>query len=230
MPSVSTPASPLVNRMRARAMRLRWWWRTRRLPASKRALDLVLVVPALGLLSPLFALLALAIKLHDGGPVLFWQQRVGRDGKVFSFPKFRSMVVDAEAVRARLLQANQHGAEGVTFKMKRDPRVTPVGRLMRRASLDELPQLWCVLRGQMSLVGPRPPLPGEVARYGLADRARLSVTPGLTCIWQVSGRSEIPFPEQVGMDLRYVREQSLGLDLKLLVDTVPAVIRGTGAY
>lgn len=197
---------------------------------AKRALDLLLVLPALLLLAPLFALLALAIRLHDGGPVLFWQRRVGRDGVEFDFPKFRSMRVDAEAVRARLMAANQHGEQGVTFKMKRDPRITPVGRFIRRASLDELPQLWCVLRGTMSLVGPRPPLPAEVARYSLDDRERLAVTPGLTCIWQVNGRSEVPFPQQVQMDLDYIRQPGLWADLKLLLKTLPAVLRGRGAY
>lgn len=225
---VLTP--PLANRLRARRARLAWGWRTRRTAVAKRALDLLLVLPALLLLAPLFALLALAIRLHDGGPVLFWQRRVGRDGVEFDFPKFRSMRVDAEAVRARLLAANQHGEQGVTFKMKRDPRITPVGRFIRRTSLDELPQLWCVLLGTMSLVGPRPPLPAEVARYTLADRERLTVTPGLTCIWQVNGRSEVPFPQQVQMDLDYIRRPGLWADLKLLLKTLPAVLRGRGAY
>lgn len=225
-----TLATPTANRFRARVAQLGWWWQTRRFARLKRAIDLAVVAPAMLALAPLFALIALAIKLQDGGPVFFWQQRVGRDGKVFAFPKFRSMRVDAEAVRAKILAENQHGTDGVTFKMKRDPRITAVGRVIRRTSIDELPQLWCVLRGQMSLVGPRPPLPSEVARYTLEDRARLSVTPGLTCIWQVSGRSEIPFPEQVELDVDYIREQSIGQDLKLISRTVPAVIRGKGAY
>jgi len=222
--------APVVNRLRARIARWSWRWHTRAPNLLKRGVDIALVLPALLLLAPLFALVALAIWLHDRGPVLFWQSRVGRDGRVFAFPKFRSMSVDAEATRARIEAQNQHGAQGVTFKMKRDPRITPVGRLIRRTSIDELPQLWCVLRGDMSLVGPRPPLPKEVARYSLADRARLSVTPGLTCIWQVSGRSEIPFPEQVLMDVRYIHEKSLATDVALLLKTVPAVIRGKGAY
>jgi lipopolysaccharide/colanic/teichoic acid biosynthesis glycosyltransferase len=221
---------PALNRLRARRARLAWWWHKRRPDFLKRSLDLLLVVPALVLLAPLFALVALAIRLHDGGPVLFWQKRVGRFGEEFAFPKFRSMRVDAEAVRAALLAANEHGQAGVTFKMKRDPRITPVGRLIRRTSIDELPQLWCVLRGHMSLVGPRPPLPVEVVRYTLADRERLVVTPGLTCIWQVNGRSEVPFPEQVKMDLDYIRKPGLWTDLWLLLKTLPAVIRGRGAY
>jgi len=118
----------------------------------------------------------------------------------------------------------------VTFKMKTDPRITPVGRFIRRFSIDELPQLWCVLRGDMTLVGPRPPIPSEVARYGLKDRYRLSVKPGLTCIWQVSGRSEIPFEQQVELDIEYIQRQSIAADVKLLARTVPAVVRGRGAY
>jgi lipopolysaccharide/colanic/teichoic acid biosynthesis glycosyltransferase len=230
MPEEPQFSPPFVNRLRVRQARWAWWWKTRSLHVAKRSLDVAVVLPALVLLSPLFAAIAIAIKLHDRGPVLFWQRRVGRDGREFAFPKFRSMCVDAEALRAKIEAANQHGAEGVTFKMKRDPRITPVGRLIRRTSIDELPQLWCVLKGEMSLVGPRPPIPKEVARYSLDDRARLSVTPGLTCIWQVSGRSEIPFPQQVEMDVRYIREQSIATDVKLLLATVPAVIRGKGAY
>ena len=223
-------SSPALNRLRARRARLTWWWHVHGPQAAKRGLDLGLVVPAIVLLLPLFAAVALAIWLHDRGPVLFWQRRVGRHGVEFDFPKFRSMRVDAEAVRDRLLQSNQHGAQGVTFKMKRDPRITPIGRLIRRTSIDELPQLWCVLRGSMSLVGPRPPLVGEVARYAPKDRQRLGVTPGLTCIWQVSGRSEVPFPQQVEMDLAYIRRPSVWADIVLLLKTLPAVVRGRGAY
>jgi lipopolysaccharide/colanic/teichoic acid biosynthesis glycosyltransferase len=209
---------------------LAWNWHSRKTQLFKRGLDLLLVVPALLLLAPLFAAVALAIWLQDRGPVLFWQSRVGRNGVEFPFPKFRSMRLDAEAVREQLLAANQHGLSGVTFKMKRDPRITRIGRVIRRTSIDELPQLWCVLRGDMSLVGPRPPLPSEVARYTLADRERLLVTPGLTCIWQVNGRSEVPFPRQVQMDLEYIREPGLWADVKLLLKTVPAIVRGRGAY
>jgi lipopolysaccharide/colanic/teichoic acid biosynthesis glycosyltransferase len=230
MTAVPRLPHPAFNRLRVRRARLHWWWHTQGPRLGKRALDLLLVVPALLLLSPLFALVALAIRSHDGGPALFWQRRVGRDGVEFAFPKFRSMRVDAEAVRQQLAATNQHGADGVTFKMKRDPRITPIGRLIRRTSIDELPQLWCVLRGTMSLVGPRPPLVGEVERYTLDDRQRLAVTPGLTCIWQVNGRSEVPFPQQVQMDLDYIRRPSLWADIKLLLKTVPAVVRGRGAY
>lgn len=227
LPRLSPPA---LNRVRAQRARLTWWWHRRQLSLGKRLLDLLVVVPALIVLMPLFLLVALAIRLYDGGPVLFWQRRVGLDGREFAFPKFRSMRVDAEAVREKLLAANQHGHDGVTFKMKRDPRITPVGRWIRRTSIDELPQLWCVLRGSMRLVGPRPPLVSEVSRYSMADRQRLSVVPGLTCIWQVNGRSEVPFPQQVEMDLDYIRRPSLRADILLLLKTLPAVIRGRGAY
>lgn len=223
-------SAPLVNRLRAHRTRWAWWWSTRKFSMIKRGLDLALVLPALVLLMPLFLLVAAAIKLHDRGPVLFWQQRVGLNGRVFRFPKFRSMCVNAEAVRAALLAANEHGSAGVTFKMKRDPRITPVGRLIRRTSIDELPQLWSILCGDMSLVGPRPPLVNEVARYTMQERQRLAVTPGLTCIWQVNGRSEIPFPQQVEMDIDYIQQRSIGNDIKLIAKTVPAVVRGRGAY
>jgi lipopolysaccharide/colanic/teichoic acid biosynthesis glycosyltransferase len=197
--------------------------------ALKRSLDVVVSVLALLALAPLLALVALAIKLTDGGAVLFWQSRVGRHGREFRFPKFRSMVADAEARKAALAAVNSHGAKGVTFKMKGDPRITRIGRVIRRLSIDELPQLWLVLTGDMSLVGPRPPVPSEVARYTLEDRRRLEVTPGLTCIWQVSGRSEIPFERQVGLDVEYIESRSFLLDLRLLARTVPAVLAGRGA-
>lgn len=219
-----------LARLSAALRRLRWRWAVRSLAVGKRALDILVVLPSLLFLAPLFGLVALAIRLHDGGPVLFWQRRVGLDGCEFAFPKFRSMRVDAEASRAQIESLNQHGQDGITFKMKRDPRITPVGRLIRRFSIDELPQLWCVLVGHMTLVGPRPPLPSEAARYSLLDRYRMSVKPGLTCIWQVSGRSEIPFEQQVQMDIAYIQQRSMGTDVKLLAQTVPAVVRGRGAY
>lgn len=202
----------------------------RRTPqAAKRALDVLASAAGLLLAAPLFALVAALIKLEDGGPVLYWQQRVGRHGEIFAFPKFRSMVQNAEAKLAAIAALNQHG-DGITFKMKHDPRVTRVGRWLRRFSLDELPQLWCVLRGDMSLVGPRPALPREVERYSIADRRRLDAIPGLTCIWQVSGRSNLPFDVQCKLDAEYIESQSLAVDLKILATTVPAVISGKGAY
>jgi lipopolysaccharide/colanic/teichoic acid biosynthesis glycosyltransferase len=139
------------------------------------------------------------------------------------------MVMNAEQIRAELL-AQSDLDDSITFKMKRDPRITWIGRIIRKLSIDELPQLWCVLRGQMSLVGPRPPIPSEVAQYSLSDRRRLEAIPGLTCIWQVSGRSDIPFPEQVELDVQYIASQSFWFDIKLLLRTVPAVLLGRGAY
>lgn len=198
--------------------------------ALKRLIDIVGAMTGIILLSPVLLVVAVCIKLTDRGPVLFWQQRVGQWGREFPFPKFRSMVVNAEALKDQLLSENDHGSSVVTFKMKRDPRVTRIGRLIRRASIDELPQLWCILKGDMSLVGPRPPVPREVELYTLADRRRLDVIPGLTCIWQVSGRGEIPFEQQVQLDVEYIESQSVWKDLKLVAQTIPAVLFGKGAY
>jgi len=228
-PTSISPSSQKPGASQPLAAQLVRWWNTRSVVAFKRAFDLLAVAPALLLLSPLFLLMALAIKLEDGGPVLYWQKRVGRNGRVFAFPKFRSMRTDSDAVRQQIENQNQHG-DSLTFKMKNDPRITRVGKLLRRTSMDELPQLLCVLQGDMTLVGPRPPMVSEVERYTLADRRRLSVTPGLTCIWQVSGRSDIPFPKQAAMDVDYIRERSIALDLRLLFATVPAVLFGRGAY
>lgn len=195
----------------------------------KRVVDIVAASVLLIVLSPLFAAVALAIKLTDWGPILFWQIRVGRWGQEFRFPKFRSMVVNAEKLKDSLLSQSHHG-DSVTFKMKRDPRVTRIGSIIRKLSIDELPQLWCVLTGDMSLVGPRPPVPREVALYTLADRRRLDAVPGLTCIWQVSGRGDIPFDQQVELDVQYIESQSFWFDILLLLKTAPAVLFGKGAY
>lgn len=224
---------------RAGSLALQWrYWRKKYAwllivngaKALKRLLDLVLASFGLVLLSPLFLIVATLIKLNDGGPVLFWQKRVGLWGREFPFPKFRSMVTNAEKLKDQLLTRNDHGQNAVTFKMKNDPRVTWIGRIIRKLSIDELPQLLCVLRGDMSLVGPRPPVPREVAKYTLAQRRRLDVKPGLTCIWQVAGRGDIPFEKQVELDVQYIESQSFWLDLKLLFLTVPAVLSGRGAY
>lgn len=180
------------------------------------------------LLSPLLAALAVLIRLDSPGPVLFRQVRVGRDGRQFVIYKFRTMHVDAEARLAELRHLNE--VDGVLFKMRHDPRVTTVGRWLRRYSLDELPQLFNVIRGQMSLVGPRPPLPEEVARYPDDARRRLVVKPGITGLWQVSGRSDLSWEEAVRLDLRYVENWSIPLDLVILLRTLSAVSRGSGAY
>jgi len=195
----------------------------------KRTLDIIGSGILLLCLWPFFLVVALCIKLTDGGPVFFWQTRIGLWGKEFPFPKFRSMVVNAEELKDTILEQRDH-KDSITFKMKKDPRVTWIGNIIRKLSIDELPQLWCVFKGEMSLVGPRPPVPGEVAEYTLADRRRLDVIPGLTCIWQVSGRGDIPFDEQVELDVQYIESQSILFDIKLLLSTVPAVLLGQGAY
>lgn len=195
----------------------------------KRAFDMTIAAVMLILLAPLCALVAALIRLGDGGPAIFWQTRVGRRGREFRCPKFRSMQIGSEELLPHLLPQNDH-CESITFKMRSDPRVTPVGRLLRRLSIDELPQLWCVLRGEMSMVGPRPALPREVACYSARERRRLEAVPGLTCLWQVSGRGDLPFSEQLRLDLQYIDRQSLALDCRLLLRTIPAVLTGRGAY
>lgn len=195
---------------------------------ARRMLDIVGSLAALIVLSPLFVLIAALIRL-DGGPVIFAQTRVRRHGHEFKMFKFRSMRTDAEKRLVDLLAANKHG-DCVTFKIKDDPRVTKVGYWLRRYSLDELPQFYNVLMGDMSLVGPRPPVPREVALYTLADRRRLSVKPGITCVWQISGRAEIDFPAQVLLDVNYIESQSLSQDIRILVKTPRAVVFGSGAY
>ena len=194
----------------------------------KRALDIVGSAAFLVVFGPLYLLLALLVKLEDRGPVFFSQIRVGRLGEEFKMYKFRSMRLNAEAELAKLLAQNQH-LEGVTFKMKNDPRITRVGKWLRRFSLDELPQFFNVLKGDMSLVGPRPPTPREVSLYSLADRRRLAVKPGITCFWQVSGRSNIDFSGQVKLDVQYIEKASFWVDVKVLLQTVPAVVAGRGA-
>lgn len=194
----------------------------------KRGLDIVGSLCALFLLSPLMLLIALLIKCEDRGPVFFVQTRVGKFGRLFRMYKFRSMCLDAEA-KLEALRALNHHQQGVTFKLKDDPRITRVGRWLRKFSLDELPQFYNVLIGDMSLVGPRPPVPREVNLYRYDDRRRLAVTPGITCFWQISGRAEIDFSGQVALDVRYIETQSFWGDIKILVRTVPAVVSAKGA-
>ena len=196
---------------------------------TKRALDIIGSGLGLLLLSPVFIGIAIAVKLSSPGPVFFNQIRVGRYGRHFTFYKFRSMRQDAEALKEQLMEHNE-SADGVIFKMKNDPRITRVGRFLRRTSLDELPQLWNVFIGDMSLVGPRPPVPKEVQEYTLEDRKRLDVIPGITCLWQIKGRSEIPFNEQVRLDKEYILAPSLWKDIVILLKTIPAIIGGKGAY
>ncbi|MFI0351457.1 sugar transferase [Actinomadura sp. 9N407] len=194
----------------------------------KGLFERTLALGGLLLLSPLLLLVAFLIKVTSQGPVMFRQTRVGRDGREFTVLKFRTMVADAEARKIELTGANEN--DGVLFKIKADPRITAVGRRLRRYSLDELPQLFNVVRGEMSLVGPRPPLPEEVAQYGGDVYRRLAVKPGMTGLWQVSGRSDLSWDESVRLDLRYVENWTLALDLQIMWKTWSAVFRGSGAY
>ena len=202
----------------------------------KRAFDIGISLCAVVALAPLFLVIALLVK-RDGGPVFFRQTRIGLNGREFKMLKFRSMCVDAEARLKDLLDKNEK-ASGITFKMKDDPRITKIGKMLRKSSLDELPQFWNVLAGEMSLVGPRPPVPREVALYTQADRRRFLVKPGITCLWQVGeregglleigDRNAIDFPEQVSLDVRYIESQSFWKDLVILMKTVPAILFGKG--
>ena len=195
----------------------------------KRVMDIILSVIAVILGSPVFLLTALIVKVTSPGPIIFSQVRVGKYGRHFKFYKFRSMYIDAEARKAELLAHNESG-DGVIFKMKHDPRITPFGRFIRKFSIDELPQLFNVIFGDMSLVGPRPPLPSEVRTYTLEERKRLNITPGITCLWQVSGRSELPFSKQIALDKEYIARRSAWKDFLILLKTVPAILTGKGAW
>ena len=194
----------------------------------KRLTDICVSLVLLVFLTPLFLITALAIKIENPGPACYSQIRVGKWGKLFTMYKFRSMVVGADKMKDELLDQDEAG--GVIFKIKRDPRITKVGRIIRKLSIDELPQMCNVLKGDMSLVGPRPPVPREVAEYEYSDRRRLDVIPGITCIWQVSGRSEIDFKGQVNLDVQYIESLSFWTDIKILFKTIPAVLFGKGAY
>jgi len=193
----------------------------------KRAMDLVGSLVLLVLLSPILLITALAVRFTSPGPILFGQERIGMNKRRFRLLKFRSMVVDAEARKAELAHLNE--MNGPAFKIKHDPRVTKVGAIIRKMSIDELPQLINVLKGEMSLVGPRPPLPNEVHLYDWSDRKRLSIKPGITCLWQVSGRNQLTFEEWMVLDRKYIENWSIWLDLKILLMTIPVVILGKGA-
>jgi len=197
--------------------------------AAKRTLDIVGSLFGLIVASPLIAVIALMTKLSDGGSVFYPHTRIGKWGREFRCFKFRTMVMNADSMKSDIAHLNTHD-DHRTFKVPDDPRVTRLGRWLRRTSIDELPQLWNVLKGDMSLVGPRPPVPHEVERYDLDDMQRLMVRPGLTCIWQVSGRSRLSFPEQLAMDLDYIERRGFWFDLKLIALTIPAVFSADGAY
>ncbi len=195
--------------------------------AIKRAMDIAVASLAILVFAPLMMLIALAVKLQDGGPVFYSQRRVGRGNQFFDCLKFRTMCVDADSRLANLQQQNEQ--DGPAFKIKKDPRITAVGRLLRKFSLDELPQLINVLSGDMSMVGPRPPIPDEVERYEWWQRRRISVRPGLTCIWQVWGRNKVSFQRWMEMDLYYIDHWTLWMDAKIMLRTIWTVLRGTGA-
>jgi exopolysaccharide biosynthesis polyprenyl glycosylphosphotransferase len=195
---------------------------------SKRLFDLVVGGVLLLLLIPVFPIIAIMIKLDSRGPVLYKQVRMGKNGQLFKFYKFRSMVRDAENSRDQLSNLNEQ--DGPIFKIKADPRITAVGQFLRRSSLDEIPQIFNVLKGDMSIVGPRPPLPSEVAAYEPWHKQRLEVKPGITCLWQISGRSHISFNEWMRLDLEYLKNRSIKTDFLILLKTLPAVIARKGAY
>lgn len=194
----------------------------------KRLMDIVCSGLALVVLSPILAIIAVAIKMESKGPVVFCQKRIGKDGAPFYMYKFRSMCVDAEEVLKVLEEKNE--ADGPVFKMKEDPRVTKVGKFIRKHSLDELLQLVNILKGDMTIVGPRPALPNEVEEYDDFAKIRLTVKPGLTCYWQVMGRSDISFEDWMKLDVKYINEMSIWLDIKLILKTIPAILKGDGAY
>lgn len=195
----------------------------------KRAIDIFGSSLGLIVLSPLFLIVGYMIKKEDsGGPIFFSQDRVGKNGKIFKMYKFRSMCVDAEDRLEMLLKHNE--IEGAMFKIKKDPRVTRTGKFIRKTSIDELPQLWNVLKGDMSVVGPRPPLSREVKEYSNYDKQRLLVKPGCTGLWQVSGRNHVGFNEMVALDLKYIQNQSIKLDIKIMMKTFMVIIRPKGAY
>jgi len=230
--SLNLPSSQAGFRMlrwRQRAKLTIWEAGLGGIYAAKRLMDILIACAALIVLLPVFLVVGLSICLEDGRPLFFIQKRVGINGREFWFYKFRSMYRDADQ-RKDLLSAQNDSRDGVIFKMKNDPRITRVGSLIRRYSIDELPQVLNVLSGDMAVVGPRPPLPREVAQYTLVERKRLHVKPGLTCLWQIQGRSEIPFKQQVRLDLQYIQSQSIWKDIVIILKTVPAVFFGKGAY
>jgi lipopolysaccharide/colanic/teichoic acid biosynthesis glycosyltransferase len=196
--------------------------------AGKRLFDLSVGLLAFVFVIPIVPLIALMIKLDSPGPVFYRQDRIGRGGRPFRFYKFRSMYREADRRRTELESRNEQ--EGPVFKIKADPRITPVGQFLRRSSVDEIPQILNVLRGDMSIVGPRPPLPVEVARYQPWHRRRLDVKPGITCLWQIAGRSQIGFDEWMRLDMEYLRTRSLRTDLAIVLKTQPAVMARRGAY
>jgi lipopolysaccharide/colanic/teichoic acid biosynthesis glycosyltransferase len=198
-------------------------------PSIRRAVDVVVGAGGLVAASPVLAAAAIAIKATSQGPVLYAQTRIGKGGRAFRLRKLRTMYADADARLASLRDRNESRG-GVTFKIRSDPRITPVGRVLRKFSVDEMPQLWNLVDGTMTLFGPRPAVPSEVAKYGHRERRRLEVTPGITCLWQISGRSDLSFDEQVALDIAYIDRSRPVDEIVILAKTIPAVLTGRGAY
>jgi len=224
-----TKADVAILKWKYRSRLVFWETALRSLFIIKRVLDIGVSLVALVMLSPLFVLVGVGILIDDGFPVMFMQKRVGLYGREFRMFKFRTMDRDAEERKSELTDQNET-TDGVLFKIKNDPRVTRFGRILRRFSIDEIPQFLNVIVGSLALVGPRPPLPEEVANYSLSDRKRLQVKPGLTCLWQIQGRSDVPFEQVVSLDMQYIRSQSFVKDLIIIIKTIPAVLLGRGAY
>jgi lipopolysaccharide/colanic/teichoic acid biosynthesis glycosyltransferase len=237
--SRTLPRSPFLDVLTAPTTRARGWLERFGLrthlammdvkPRVRRAFDVFAVSFGLLFIGPLLLVAAVAIKLDSKGPVFFRQERVGQNGRRFAMFKLRTMVVNADALKDRLEKENATALDGVRFKMKADPRITRVGRVLRRFSVDEMPQLWNVLRGDMTLIGPRPAVMREVAQYDVRALRRLEVPQGLTCFWQVQGRSDLSFEEQVELDVQYIDRARATDSVRILLKTVPAVLTGRGA-
>ena len=225
----ATVSGKVGLKTRARLKRFTWAFVIGATITLKRIFDILISGFALVALSPIFGVTAALIKLEDKGPVFFTQQRIGLKGQSFMIWKFRSMVLDAEKVAQRMIE-QQEAEDTIEIKLKGDPRITRIGRYIRKYSVDELPQFWNVFLGDMSIVGPRPVVPAEVAGYTLEARKRLLAKPGLTCFWQVGGRTDLDFENQVRLDIEYIQSSSIWLDIKLLFLTIPAVLLGKGAY
>ena len=225
----ATASGKFRNILRIRFKRLTWIAVVGGASALKRIFDIIVSGLALICLSPIFAATAFLIKLEDRGPIFFKQNRIGFKGDPFLIWKFRSMVTNAEAVAQKLIEQNK-AKDTIEMKLGGDPRITKIGRCIRKYSVDELPQFWNVFLGEMSIVGPRPVVPAEVADYTVEERRRLLAKPGLTCFWQVGGRTDLDFESQVRLDIEYIKSRNIWVDIKLLFLTVPAVMLGKGAY
>ena len=225
----ATKADVAILKWKQRARLAFWETGLRSLLVIKRTVDIGISLVALVVLIPLFLMVAVCILINDGFPVVLQQRRVGLYGREFRLFKFRSMCRNADKMKPDLVEQNEFGGD-VMFKMKNDPRITRIGRVLRRFSIDETPQFLNVLLGDLSVVGPRPPLPEEVTKYSLSDRKRLHVKPGLTCLWQIQGRSDVPFDRVVSLDMQYIQSQSLLKDIVIIIKTIPVVLVGRGAY